>query len=194
VNDGALGALLSTALILGAMAAVVVVFRVLIRRPAGVSDHDPPGLRTVVAFTGQDPGFTADDDPSRPFVGVRLFRMLCDDLAGRQIDVQNRGTIQYAQRAECVLSQQRFALVLEWLEEHWLLSVDWTPRTAAERRHLALTHQVLSPSDSPELRRLLSTLDGWLKSHPAIANIRWYRKEDWIAEDTTDPSPVPMET
>jgi len=194
VNNGALQALLSTGLILGLMAAVVVLFRTLIRRPMGVTHFDPPGLRTVVAFSGNDPEFFADDLPSQPFVGVRLFQTLCDGLAKRQIGVENRGTIQYAQRAECVLGQRRFALVLEWTEEFWLLSVEWTPRTRAERRHLTLTHQVFAPPDSPELRQLLSTLDQWLKSHPAFSDLRWYRKEDWLSEDTSDPSPVPIRT
>lgn len=194
MNDGALDALLSTGMILGLMAAVVVGFRLLFRRPQGVTHRDPPGLRTVAAFAGNDPQFLADDEEGGMLVGVRLFRNLCDGLASRGIALENRGTIQYAQRVECVLGAERYALVLEWLEAHWLASIEWTPRSAAERRHLALTHQVFSPHDSSELRRLLSALDDWLKSQPAIANIRWYRKEDWLAENTTDPSPSPIRT
>jgi hypothetical protein len=120
--------------------------------------------------------------------------MLCDGLADRRIGVENRGTVQYAQRAECVVGDERYVLVLEWIEETWLASVEWLPVARAEQRHLALTHQVFAPRDSRELRQLLSALDDWLKVQPEVSEIRWYRKERWIAEDTSDPSPVPFAT
>ncbi len=192
MNAGALEALFSTAAILALMAAVVILFRFLIRRPTSVTDRDPPGLRTIVTFVGRHPVLFADDRDDKPFVGVRLFQMLCDGLAAGRIDVENRGTVQYAQRAECAVGSQRYLLVLEWIEETWMLSVEWIPTTQAERRHLALTHQVFAPHDGPELRRLLSAIDDWLKSQPAVSGIRWYRKEKWIAEDTSDPSPMPF--
>jgi hypothetical protein len=192
VNGGALQALLSTGVILGLMAAVVVVFRVLVRRPSHVTGRDPPGLRTIVTFLGRDPTFFADDRDDTPFVGIRLFQMLCDGLAARRIGVENRGTVQYAQRAECAVGGQRYLLVLEWIEEAWMLSVEWIPTTRAERRHVALTHQVFAPRDSQQLRQLLAALDDWLKSQPSLSRIRWHRKEKWLAEDTSDPSPVPF--
>ncbi len=192
MNHGPLESLLSIGLILGLMGGVVLVFRLLIRRPVGVSRSDPPSVRTVAAFTGHDADFFADDDETRPYVGLRLFRMLCDGLVARYVDIKNRGTIQFAQRAECALGEQRYTLVLEWLESRWLVSVEWAAQTRAERRHLALTHEVYSPDDSPELRRLLTALDEWLHSHPGISDVCWYRKEDWIAENTSDPSAAPI--
>lgn len=181
-------------LALGLIAAVILGFRRLLRRPRDASPTDPPGVRTMVAFRGDDPAFLADDDPQSPYVGLRLFRLLGEALAAEQIGIENRGTLQNAQRAECVVGPRRFTLVLEWLEDVWLLSVDWTPHTTAERRHVAWTHEVFAPQDSPELRRLLTTLDGWLKRQPTISQVRWYRKEAWISGDTTAPSPLPFQT
>jgi hypothetical protein len=186
--DGAI----STLLVLGLMATVVLLFRRFVRRPARVSQDDPPGVRTMVAFSGTDPELFQDDTEERPLVGVRLFRMLCDGLAEDQVAVTSRGTIQNAQRAECVVGIERFALVLEWIDQTWVASVEWVPTTAPEKRHLALTQQVFAPPDSPALRRLLSALDHWLKAQPELADVRWYRKEQWIAEDTSDPSEVPV--
>lgn len=176
----------------GLIALLITAFRRWVHAPSGVAQSDAPGLRTAVSFVGKDPSFQADDDPQGPYVGLRLFGTLCQALAASQIGIENRGTIQNAQRAECVVGPRRYTLVLEWLGETWLLSVDWTPRTAAERRHMAWTHQVFAPHDSPELRQLLTALDEWLKTHPAISCVRWYRKEAWIAGDTTEPSPLPI--
>jgi len=183
---------ISTLLILGSMAAVVLLFRAAVRRPAHVSERDPPGVRTIVVFTGNDAEWFQDDKPDEPLVGIRLFRTLCDGLAADRVGVDSRGTIQNAQRAECVVGTERFALVLEWIDDLWVASVEWVPTAPAERRHLALTQQVFAPPDSPSLRRLLSALDRRLKAHPKLTGVRWHRKEKWIAEDTSDPSETPF--
>jgi hypothetical protein len=184
--------LLSTFLTLLLMAAVVLGFRLFIRRPRGVSCEDPPGVRTVVTFWGLDPELFRDDREDRPLVGVRLFQMLCDALAARDVDVENRGTIQNAQRAECVVDGTRLAIVLEWIHERWALGVEWVPRTRAERRHLALTHQVFAPPDSAPLRQLLTTLDAWLQSQPKLSHVRWHRKQDWLVESTAAAAEGPL--
>lgn len=183
---------ISTFLILAVMAAVVFLFRTVVRRPVGVSQHDPPGLRTMVLFSGDDPEFFQEDKEDEPFVGIRLLNIICDGLAAHGIGIENRGVIQNAQRAECVLGMERFALVLEWIDEEWVASIEWVPEAAAEKRHLALTQQVFAPPDSDSLRRLLAALDEWLKADPKISNVRWHRKERWIAEDTSDPSDFPI--
>lgn len=185
-------ALATTLLILALMAAVVVLFRLFIRRPAGVTQVDPPGVRSVAVFSGDDAELFADDLPDRPFVGVRFFAMLCDALSAAGVGIENRGTIQYAQRAECVVGGRRFALVLERAEKLWIASVEWVPVSAAERRHLDLTAEVFSPPDSPEFRRLLTALDRCLRADPRLSALRWYRKEQWLAEDTTSPSDTPI--
>ena len=64
--------------------------------------------------------------------------------------------------------------------------------SAAERRHVALTHQIFAPRDSPELRRLLATLDEWLKRNPRLSDVRWLRKQDWFAENTSNAADRPM--
>ena len=184
--------LIPTLLVLAGMAAVVLGFRAFLRRPAGVSEVDPPGVRTMVAFSGSDPEFFKEDRPDGLLVGIRLFQMLCDGLGADSIDVDRRGTIQNAQRAECAVGSERFALVLEWIDGSWAASVEWVPESSAEKRHVALTHQVFAPPDSPNLRRLLSALDRWIKKQPKLGNVRWYRKEKWIAEDTSDPCDVPF--
>jgi hypothetical protein len=186
-------ALLTTLLIVGLMAAIVTIFRAFVRRPVDVWQDDPPGVRTIVVFQGSDAEFFVDDDEDRPYVGIRLFRHLCDGMASAGIVMESRGTIQNAQRAVCVAHGSRFALVLEWIEGQWMVSVEWVPETKAEMRHLALTQQVYAPPDSPELRKVLQALDGWLKGAPKISAVTWYRKERWIAEDTTDPSDRPID-
>lgn len=184
--------LIPTLLVLAGMAGVVLVFRAFVRRPAGVSEVDPPGVRTMVAFSGNDSEFFEKDRPDEPFVGICLFHLLCDGLTADSIGIDHRGTIQNAQRAECVVRSERFALVLEWIDGSWAASVEWVPESTAEKRHLALTHQVFAPPDSPNLRRLLSAIDRWIKDQPKLSNVRWYRKEKWIAEDKSDPREGPF--
>jgi hypothetical protein len=186
-------ALIDTLLIVGLMAAVVLIFRMMVRRPAGASQEDPPGVRTMVVFSGNDPEFFRDDRDDQPFVGIRLFQRLCDGLVAAHLRVEDRGTIQNAQRAECVVEDERFALVLEWIENQWVVSVEWVPLSRAEKRHLALTQQVFAPADGPALRRVLTALDNWLHREPKISRIAWHRKEKWIAEDTSDPSDRPID-
>jgi len=183
----------SSFLAIGMMVAVVVIFRAFVRRPAGVWQEDPPGVRTMVVFRGNHPDFFEDDPPEGPYVGVRLFGELCDGLADQGVAVENRGTIQNAQRAECVLEGQRFALVLEWLEHRWLASVEWVPRRGAERRHLALTHRVYAPADSPALRRLLRAIDQWLRRDERLFDVKWHRKEKWIAGDQSTAAARPVD-
>ncbi len=176
----------TTLLGLGLMAAVVLVFRLMVRRPRGLSYEDAPGVRTVAIFFGQDADFFAEDRPEEPWVGVRLFRQLCEELGRRGIGVEKRGPVENAQGAECAVDGERFSLVLEWVEDRWVASVDWLPRSGAERRHVALTRQVFSPPDSPALRRLLTTWDEVLKAHAGLSIVRWHRKQDWLAEDTRE--------
>jgi hypothetical protein len=185
--------LLWTLLTLALMAAVVIFFRSLVRRPRGMSDVDPVGVRTVAAFQGDAPEFFAQDHDG-PLVGIQLFHALCDGLARAGVEIAQRGTIQNAERALCVVGGERFALVLEWVEGLWVAGVDWVPASRAEIRHVALTHEVFAPPDSLALRSLLTTLDGWLKSQPLLSNVRWHRKEKWIAEDLSDAAGQPLES
>lgn len=184
--------LLASGLIVGLMAIVVLAFRMVVRSPAGVSPEDPPGVRTIVVFSGNAPEFFQDDRPDEPLVGNRLFEVLCQGLAAAKIAVENRGRLQNAQRAECVIDSERFALVLEWLEDRWAASVEWCPSAKAEQRHLAWTHQVFAPPDSSRLRHLLATLDAWLKNHPGLFQVQWHRKEKWFAEDYSGAASMPF--
>jgi hypothetical protein len=174
---------LSTILIVAAMALVVVGFRALVRRPSGVGQEDAPGVRTVATFEGEAAEFFAEDPADGPLVGVGLFRGLCEGLAAGGVEIIGRGPVQNAQGAQCLVQSQRFRLVLEKLEECWVLCVEWAPQTAAEKRHLRLTREVFTPPDSPELRRLLAAVDRWLKGRPGIAAVRWHRKERWLGDD-----------
>jgi len=184
---------ISTLVILGLMAAVVLVFRGLVRRPANVSQDDPPGVRTVVVFSGNDPEFFRDDEEDGLLVGVRLFQMLCDGLAAEGIGIENRGRIQNAQRAECTVGTKRLALVLEWTDKLWVAGVDWVPSSPAEKRHVAFTQEVFAPPDTPALRQVLSALDRWLKAHSKVTRVTWHRKEKWIAEGRpVDPNDTPF--
>lgn len=182
----------STLVLLLLMAAVVAAFRLAIRAPRGRSHHDPAGVRTVVVFHGNAPHFFNDDPPEGLLVGVRLFEELCEGLRRQGVAIENRQPIENAQGAQCVLGDERFRLVLEWVEERWTASVEWLPQSTAERRHVALTRRVYSPTDSPELRRLLSAMHAWLTSHPDIAEVVWHRKQDWLAEDLSEPSDRPV--
>ncbi len=179
-------------LAVGLMLGVVLVFRLLVRRPRGVSCEDPPGVRTVVTFQGDNPELFRDDREAEPLVGVRLFAMLCEGLSARGIAVEPPGRLQNAQAAECAIDDQRLRVVLEWIAERWVVGVEWLPQTRAEKRHLALTHEVFSPPDSPGLRRLLGALDDWLKSQSWLSHVRWHRKEDWLAENTSRAEKAPF--
>jgi hypothetical protein len=185
---------LSTLLILAGMAAIVLVFRAVVRRPRGVTSEDSPGLRTVAVFSGTHESLFADDYEDKPLVGVRLFDDLCRGLAAAGVQIAERGPVENAQRAECVVGGERYWIVLEWLDPHWSASLEWVPRTPAERRHLTYTGYVYSPPDTPQLRELLIRLDRWLKSHSPLSDVAWHRKERWLARDATDPRPGPIET
>jgi hypothetical protein len=174
------------------MGAIVVVFRLFLRRPKGLSCDDAQGLRTVALFRGDDPEFLADDRDGEMFVGIRLFDRLCGGLAASGVAIENRGTIEHAQKAECVVDKERFQLVLEAVDNDWVLGVEWAACTSAERRHLALTHQVFAPPDSPALRTLLAAIDAWLKRQPNIFDIAWHRKEDWLTEELGSPADAPI--
>jgi hypothetical protein len=73
-------------------------------------------------------------------------------------------------------------------------SVEFSPRSAAEARHLRLSHRAYAPGDSPALRRFLAALDAWLKSHPGLSGIGWHRKQEWLGSRFSDASPGPIET
>lgn len=186
------GDFLSALATLGLMAMVVLGLRLVVRRPRGVGHSDPPGVRTIVVFSGDDPEFFCEDRPEGPLVGIRLFSSLLDGLTAAGVVITQRKPVDCAQGAQCLVDGQPYALVLEWLGPRWVASVEWVPRSAAERRHLAWTRQVYAPRDSQALRRLLSTLDSWLKSHPRLSDVRWYRKERWFQEDTSDPAECPI--
>ncbi len=174
------------------MGLVVLAMRLVVRRPRGVDHSDPPGVRTVVVFSGDDPEFFSEDRPDGPLVGIRLFSSLLEGLSAAGVMITQRKPVDCAQGAECLVEGQRYALVLEWLGPRWVASVEWVPGSAAERRHVQWTHQVYAPRDSPALRRLLSALDHWLKGHPKLSDVRWYRKERWFQEDTSDPAEFPL--
>ena len=133
-----------------ALAALAVFgLRWFIRRPRNVSQVDPCGVRTIALFSGSDAEFFRDDREDQLLVGVRLFGAICDGLAHRGIVVTNRRNVQCAQGADCLIENERFGLVLEYLDPDWLLSVDWAPPTAAERRHVTLTHQIFARATVP---------------------------------------------
>jgi len=178
---------------LGLMACVVLAFRMLVRPPRGLSREDPPGIRSVAVFRGDDPEFFRDDRQEEPFVGIRLFQQLCDGLVAAGIVVEQRGPVQNAQGARCLVEGESLGVVLEWLDDRWAVSVEWVPQSRAEVRHLLLTHHIYAPHDSHALRRLLSTLDRWLKSHPALSDIAWHRKEQWLDGDASDGVTEPID-
>lgn len=177
---------------LGLMAGVVLLFRTMVRPPRGLSCEDPPGIRSVAVFCGSDPELFRDDRDEEPLVGIRLFQQLCDGLAAAGIGIEQRGPVQNAQGARCLVEGEPLGVVLEWLDDRWAVSVEWVPRSRAEVRHLLLTHHAYAPRDTHALRRLLATLDRWLKSHPAVSDLAWHRKERWMEGDVSDSATSPV--
>ena len=184
----------STVVGLGLMACLVLLFRTYVRRPKGVSDKDSPGIRSVVVFQGDAPELFRDDREDLPWVGVRLFSDVCSGLTSKAIRIEERGPVEFAQGARCVVDEEPFNVVLERLDDCWVISTEWAPRTAAEVRHARLSRRVYAPGDSPALRRLLASLDAWLKSHPQLSGVGWHRKEQWLGSNFSDAWPVPVET
>jgi hypothetical protein len=178
---------------LGLMAGVVFLFRLMVRPPRGVSLEDPPGIRSVAVFRGDDPELFRDDHPDESLVGVRLFRQLCEALSAPGIVIEQTGPVQNAQGARCLVDGEPLGVVLEWLDDRWSLSVEWVPRSKAEIRHVMLTHHFYAPPDSRALRRLLTALDAWLKSHPKLSGIGWHRKEQWLDEGASEGEPSPID-
>jgi hypothetical protein len=186
--------LVPTLIAIGLMACVVLAFRLMVRRPRGLSHQDPPGIRSVAVFRGSDPGLFREDRDEEPLVGVHLFRQLCDALAVPGIAIEQTGPVQNAQGARCLVDGEPFGLVLEWFDDCWALSVEWVPQSRAEIRHMLLTHHIYAPRDSRALRRLLDILDRWLKSHPKLSEIGWHRKERWLEGDALEASPGPIDS
>jgi hypothetical protein len=179
--------------LLALMACVVLAFRIVVRRPRGVSEKDAPGIRSVAVFQGDAPDLFRDDHDELPWVGVRLFSDLCAGLAAKAVRIEDRGPVEYAQGARCVVDGESFSLVLERLDDCWAASVEYSPRAAAEIRHARWSHKIYAPGDSPALRRLLTTLDGWLKGHPQLSSLGWHRKEKWLGPAVSEPAPQPFE-
>lgn len=178
---------------LALMAAVVYLFRRVVRAPRGVSREDPPGIRSVAVFRGEDPELFSDDRADEPYVGVRLFRQLCEALSAPGIVIEQTGPVQNAQGARCLVDGEPLGVVLEWMEGRWALSVEWVPRSKAEIRHVLLAQEFYAPSDTPAVRRLLTMLDRWLKTHPKLSQVGWHRKEDWMDQRPSAPAAVPVE-
>jgi hypothetical protein len=183
----------SAAVGLGLMACLVFMFRMFVRRPKHLSDKDAPGIRSVAVFQGDASELFRDDREDLPWVGVHLFSELCSGLAAKGIRIEERSPVDFAQGARCVVDEEPFSLVLERLDDCWVISVEWAPRTMPERRHAQLSRRVYAPGDSPALRRLLAALDAWLKSHPQLSGVGWHRKERWLGSSFSDASPVPVE-
>lgn len=184
--------LVSTGIALALMAGVVVLFRLMVRRPRGLSHEDPPAIRTVAVFHGDDLELFGDDREEEPLVGVRLFRQLCQGLTARGITVEERGPLQNAQAAQCLVDEERLRIVLEWHEDCWVASVEYFPQTPAEARHMRLTRAVYAPRDSRAVRRLLGALDSWLKTHPKLSGVAWHRKENWLEGRFSGAAPSPI--
>ena len=187
-------AVVSTAITLGLMALMVFLFRLFVRRPRRVSEADAPGIRSVVVFQGDSPELFRDDREELPWVGVRLFKDLCAGLAAQGISIEDRGPVDHAQGARCLVDGEPFSLVLERFDDCWVASVEFFPRLAAEIRHVRLTRRLYAPGDSPALRRFLAALDTWLKSHPQLSGVGWHRKEKWLGSSLSDASPGPIES
>jgi hypothetical protein len=185
--------LVSMLSLIALMAGVVLAFRLYVRKPKGRTVNDPRGVRTVVAFSGNDPEFFADDREQEMFVGVRLFQSLLGGLAERGVAIESQGPVDNAQGAVCGVAGEQYRLVLEWVDERWVAGVEWHPRSRAVQRHLTMTHEVYAPSDSPALRSLLTALDGWIKGHAGLGNVAWYRKQDWLHEDLSQPADAPID-
>lgn len=175
------------------MAAVVFVFRLWVRPPRDLSEEDRPGVRSVAVFRGDDPELFRDDREEEPFVGVRLFRQLSEAIAAAGIVIEQSGPVQSAQGMRCLVDGEPLGVVLEWLDDRWAMSVEWVPRTKAEIRHALLSQRFYAPRDGRALRRLLTMLDGWLRSHPKLSGIGWHRKEKWLQDDVSDPAPRPID-
>jgi hypothetical protein len=109
------------------------------------------------------------------------------------IVIEQTGPIQNAQGMRCLVDGEPLGVVLEWLDDRWSLSVEWVPRSKAEIRHVMLTHHFYAPPDSRALRRLLTALDAWLKSHPKLSGIGWHRKEQWLDEGASEGEPSPID-
>jgi|YNPNPStandDraft_1061719.scaffolds.fasta_scaffold86002_2 hypothetical protein len=178
---------------LALMAAVVYLFRRVVRAPRGISREDPPGIRSVAVFRGEAPDLFADDRADEPYVGVRLFRQLCAALSARGVVIEQTGPVQNAQGARCVVDGEPLGVVLEWVEGQWALSVEWVPRSKAEVRHVLLAQEFYAPADTIALRRLLAWLDGWLKGHPKLSDVGWRRKEDWMDQRPSAPAATPFD-
>ena len=189
-----LAVVLPAAVIVGLMACVVAAFRMLVRRPRSASGKDAPGIRSVAVFHGDAPELFRDDRDDLPWVGVRLFGDLCAGLTAKGVRVEDRGPVEFAQGARCVVDEEPFSLVLERIEDCWVASVEYSSRTAAEARHLRWSRHAYAPGDSPALRRFLGILDRVLQSHPHLGPVGWHRKQEWLGSSFSDAAAAPVES
>ncbi len=188
-----MNAILSTLLIFVFMGTVVLLRWYFLRRPAMECWTDPPGLRTMAVFSGDDPEFFRLDNQDEAYVGTRLFQLLCNGLVDARLRVVEQGKLQNAHRAYVEVDSTRFALVLEHRDKRWVASVELAPSSRAEQRHIELSQRVYAPPDSPELRRLLTALDSWRQSQEKLSQVGWHKKQRWVDDDKSDPAAGPIE-
>jgi hypothetical protein len=163
------------------------------RTPLDAREEDPPGVRSIVTFHGDDPSLTADDDPEDLLVGICLFDSIRDALNEFGVTFERRDRLQCAERLTAVVDDERFALVLEHVDPEWALSVEWAPSDDRERRYQEREYAVFAPNDGPALRSLLSDLDQAVQAHPLLSEVVWHRRQDWADGEWENGDDVPYD-
>jgi len=163
------------------------------RSPQDAREEDPPGVRSIVTFHGDDPSLTAVDDPEDLLVGVHLFDSIRDSLIARGITFERRDRLQCAERLTALVDDERFALVLEHIDPDWALSIEWAPADDRERRYQEREFAVFAPNDGVALRRLLAEVDQTVREHPLLSEVVWHKRHDWADGEWEDGDARPFD-
>lgn len=163
------------------------------RSPGDTRENDPPGVRSIVAFHGDDPSLFTDDEPEELLAGVRLFDVIRDALESEGATIEARDRLQCAERLVLLLDEDRFAIVLEHIDPDWVLSVEWAPSNDRERQYQEREFAVFAPKDGPPLRRLLTAVDQVIREHPLLSEVLWLPRQDWVESEWENGKELPFD-
>jgi hypothetical protein len=153
-------------------------------RAAKASDgtSDPSALRSLVTFAAAAPA----GEPLEPGALVEAMRKGLESVGALLEPTMVDGP-----RVVLALEFERHAFVLALTRDADRLLLSVSDRRAANR---PATESDGAPLDRRALRQLLLALNRIVRGHPAVSEVRWHKRERWLAGDRASGEHEPFPT